>query len=110
PSPSRQLAPHRPAPLWDARALKAPPALPLFAHAEARDEGLESAPAALPAMPLAEHVVNDYQTVRLSLKEHPMAFLREHYAGQKFITADRLKSIRDGKRLSMAGLVLIRQR
>jgi error-prone DNA polymerase len=39
-----------------------------------------------------------------------MSFLREHYAAQKFITADQLKSIRDGKRLSIAGLVLIRQR
>jgi error-prone DNA polymerase len=39
-----------------------------------------------------------------------MRFLRDHYARQKFITADRLKSIRDGKRVSMAGLVLIRQR
>ena len=39
-----------------------------------------------------------------------MSFLRDHYAGQKFLTADRLKTIRDGKRLSLAGLVLIRQR
>jgi error-prone DNA polymerase len=39
-----------------------------------------------------------------------MGFLREYYAGQKFVTADQLKSIRDGKRLSIAGLVLIRQR
>jgi error-prone DNA polymerase len=54
--------------------------------------------------------VNDYQTIRLSLKAHPMGFLREHYAGKKFVTADRLKTIRDGKRLSIAGLVLIRQR
>jgi len=61
-------------------------------------------------MPLAEHVVNDYQTIRLSLKAHPMRFLREHYAARKFITADRLASIKDGKRLSIAGLVLIRQR
>src|SRR5207237_7479885 len=41
---------------------------------------------------------------------HPMRFLREHYARRKFVTADRLKSVRDGKRLSIAGLVLIRQR
>jgi error-prone DNA polymerase len=61
-------------------------------------------------MPLAEHVVNDYQTVRLSLKAHPMRFLRDHYAAQKFVTAGQLKTIRDGKRLSLAGLVLIRQR
>jgi error-prone DNA polymerase len=39
-----------------------------------------------------------------------MRFLREHYAGRRFVTADRLSSIRDGKRVSMAGLVLIRQR
>src|SRR4029450_6381345 len=67
-------------------------------------------PARLPAMPLSEHVVSDYQTVRLSLKAHPMTFLRDHYERQGFITADQLKTIRDGKRVSMAGLVLIRQR
>src|SRR5207253_7588552 len=50
------------------------------------------------------------QTIRLSLKAHPMRFLREHYAAQKFITADQLKTIRDGKSLAVAGLVLIRQR
>jgi len=100
----------RRAALWDSRALKQAPDLPLFAHAEARDEGSEDAPAQLPAMPLAEHVVNDYQTTRLSLKAHPMRFLREHYASRKFVTATQLNSIRDGKRLSIAGLVLIRQR
>jgi len=61
-------------------------------------------------MPLSEHVVSDYQTTRLSLKAHPMCFLRDHYAGQGFVTADRLGQIRDGKRLAIAGLVLIRQR
>jgi len=96
--------------LWDSRALRQAPDLPLFAYAEARDEGSEDQPAQLPAMPLSEHVVNDYQTIRLSLKAHPMRFLRSHYDRQKFITAERLKSIRDGKRLSIAGLVLIRQR
>jgi len=96
--------------LWDSRALRQAPDLPLFNYAEAKDEGAEIEPALLPAMPLSEHVVNDYQTIRLSLKAHPMGFLREHYARLKFITADQLKTIRDGKRLSIAGLVLIRQR
>jgi error-prone DNA polymerase len=100
----------RRAALWDSHALRQAPDLPLFSHAEARDEGSELEPAQLPAMPLAEHVVNDYQTIRLSLKAHPMGFLREYYASQKFVTADRLKTIRDGRRLSIAGLVLIRQR
>ena len=100
----------RRAALWDSRALKQAQDLPLFIAAEARDEGAELEPARLPTMPLAEHVVNDYQTVRLSLKAHPIRFLREHYAAQKFVTADHLNSVRDGKRVSMAGLVLIRQR
>jgi error-prone DNA polymerase len=106
----RSMGLDRRAALWDSRALKQAPDLPLFAYAKARDEGSESAPAQLPAMPLSEHVVNDYQTIRLSLKAHPMRFLRDHYARQKFVTADRLKMVRDGKRLSIAGLVLIRQR
>jgi error-prone DNA polymerase len=106
----RSMGLDRRAALWDSRALRQAPDLPLFAYVEARDEGLEDQPARLPAMPLSEHVVNDYQTIRLSLKAHPMTFLREHYAAQKFITADRLKAIRDGRRLSIAGLVLIRQR
>jgi error-prone DNA polymerase len=106
----RSIGLDRRAALWDSRALRQAPDLPLFAYGEARDEGSESTPAQLPAMPLAEHVVNDYQTIRLSLKEHPMRFLREHYARLKFVTADRLTSIKDGRRVSMAGLVLIRQR
>jgi error-prone DNA polymerase len=100
----------RRAALWDSRALKQVPDLPLFAYAEERDEGVEEVPAQLPAMPLAEHVISDYQTIRLSLKAHPMHFLRAHYAAQKFVTAEQLKSLKDGKRLSMAGVVLIRQR
>jgi error-prone DNA polymerase len=106
----RSMGLDRRAALWDSRALKQAPNLPLFAYAEARDEGSEIEPAQLPAMPLAEHVVNDYQTIRLSLKAHPMSFLREHYAARKFITADRLNRVKDGRRLSTAGLVLIRQR
>ena len=96
--------------LWEARALKQAPDLPLFAHADSLDEGVDAVPARLPAMPLSEHVVNDYQTVRLSLKAHPMAFLRKHYAVRGFVTAADLSRLRDGKRLSIAGLVLIRQR
>lgn len=106
----RSIGLDRRAALWDSRALKQGPDLPLFEAAAARDEGEEEAPAKLPAMPLAEHVISDYQTVRLSLKAHPMHFLRAHYSARQFVTADKLKSIRDGKRLSMAGVVLIRQR
>jgi error-prone DNA polymerase len=106
----RSMGLDRRAALWDSRALKAAPDLPLFAYAEARDEGSETEPARLPAMPLSEHVVNDYQTIRLSLKAHPMRFLRDHYAAEKFVTAEQLKQTKDSRRLSIAGLVLIRQR
>ena len=54
--------------------------------------------------------MNDYQTMRLSLKAHPMRFLREHYAREGSSPPTGLHAIRDGKRVSMAGLVLIRQR
>jgi error-prone DNA polymerase len=106
----RSMKLDRRAALWDSRALKHAPDLPLFLYAEERDEGIEDVPAKLPAMPLAEHVISDYQTIRLSLKAHPMQFLRAHYAAQKFVTAEQLKSLKDGRRLSMAGVVLIRQR
>ena len=106
----RSMGLDRRAALWDSRALKQAPDLPLFAYAEERDEGGEETPAELPAMPLAEHVISDYQTIRLSLKAHPMHFLRAHYERQKFVTAEQLSGLRDGKRLSMAGVVLIRQR
>jgi error-prone DNA polymerase len=106
----RSMKLDRRAALWDARALKSAPDLPLFAAADARDEGAETEVAKLPAMPLSEHVVNDYQTVRLSLKAHPMRFLRGHYAGRGFVTARDLTTVRNGKPVSIAGLVLIRQR
>jgi error-prone DNA polymerase len=106
----RSIGLDRRAALWDSRALRQTSDLPLFTYVEVRDEGFENEPTTLPAMPLSEHVVNDYQTIRLSLKAHPISFLRGHYAAQKFITAERLKSMKDGKRLAMAGLVLIRQR
>ncbi|HET9459685.1 MAG TPA: OB-fold nucleic acid binding domain-containing protein, partial [Sphingomicrobium sp.] len=106
----RSMGLDRRAALWDSRALKSAPDLPLFAAADTRDEGSESAPARLPAMPLAEHVISDYQTVRLSLKAHPMQFLRAHYAAQGFVTAGQLNRLRDGRNLAIAGVVLIRQR
>nr|WP_309660899.1 error-prone DNA polymerase [Sphingomonas sp.] len=106
----RSIKLDRRAALWDAKALKPAPDLPLFAAADARDEGAEAEIAQLPAMPLSEHVVNDYQTVRLSLKAHPMHFLRAHYAGRGFVTAGDLAALRNGKTVAIAGLVLIRQR
>ncbi|TCD05098.1 DNA polymerase III subunit alpha [Erythrobacteraceae bacterium CFH 75059] len=95
--------------LWDARSLIAGPDLPLFAHAAARDEGAD-ARIALPAMPLSEEVVADYQTTRLSLKAHPVAFLRASLAERGFVRAADLRQKRFRAMVQVAGVVLIRQR
>jgi error-prone DNA polymerase len=61
-------------------------------------------------MPLSEHVVNDYRTLRLSLKAHPMSFLRNRIAADRIASCADLRSLRDGSRVSVAGVVLVRQR
>ncbi len=93
--------------MWDARALKDAPDLPLFATGQ--DEGTEVM-FLLPQMPTCEHVVADYQTLRLSLKAHPMSFLRASMTRQGYSSANDLKHMRNGQKISMAGMVLIRQR
>ncbi|WP_088311034.1 error-prone DNA polymerase [Novosphingobium sp. B 225] len=96
--------------LWDARSLIAAPDLPLFAAAAARDEGAERVQTRLPVMPLSEEVVADYQTQRLSLKAHPLAFLRADLAERGFIRAADLRSRKYRSAVQVAGVVLIRQR
>jgi len=96
--------------LWDARSLIAAPDLPLFRAAGVREEGAERAGIALPAMPLSEEVVADYQTTRLSLKAHPMAFLRADLAARGFVRAADLRARKFRSMVQVAGVVLIRQR
>ncbi|MHB9879963.1 error-prone DNA polymerase [Pacificimonas sp. ICDLI1SI03] len=105
----RSLGKDRRAALWDARTLKNAPDLPLFTHTDSRDEGADI-PILLPAMPLSEHVVADYQTTRLSLKAHPMQFLRGDYSARGFTRAADLRQCRFNQRVSICGIVLIRQR
>ena len=96
--------------LWDARSIVGGADLPLFAAAAARDEGAETVRTQLPAMPLSEEVVADYQTTRLSLKAHPMAFLRASLAERGFVRASDLRSRKFRSMVHVAGVVLIRQR
>ena len=96
--------------LWDARSIVGGADLPLFAAAAAREEGAETARTQLPAMPLSEEVVADYQTTRLSLKAHPMAFLRASLAERGFVRACDLRSRKFRSMVHVAGVVLIRQR
>ncbi|AUX69836.1 error-prone DNA polymerase [Porphyrobacter sp. HT-58-2] len=96
--------------LWDARSLIAAPDLPLFRAMGVREEGAERRAITLPAMPLSEEVVADYQTTRLSLKAHPMAFLRADLAERGFVRACDLRSRKFRSMVQVAGVVLIRQR
>ena len=66
--------------------------------------------ALLPEMPLGEHVVEDYASLSLTLKRHPMAFLRSELAGEGLVTAADLAHLPVDRRLAIAGIVLIRQR
>ena len=100
--------------LWAVRRLPDDDALPLFAAAEARERGareLGAEPEAnLPLMPLGEHVAADYQTVRLSLKAHPMAILRPVFAAERVRSCAETEGLRGGAQVRVAGVVLVRQR
>jgi error-prone DNA polymerase len=75
-----------------------------------RDELGEEADAHLPATPLVEHVLTDYQTTRLSLKGHPMAFLRRDFEREGVLSARRDRRHTQRPIVPAAGVVLIRQR
>jgi error-prone DNA polymerase len=95
--------------LWEVKALSSAEPLPLFTYAETREAGLEPC-VTLPEMALSEHVVNDYQTLRLSLKAHPMRFLRDRFQARRVRACHELRSLKDGAYVSVAGVVLVRQR
>lgn len=114
----RSIGLDRRATLWAVRGLGGygdgqsgvkPAVLPLFAALEEggfqREEEV-----ALPSMPLGEHVVLDYATLRLSLKAHPLTFLRNRLSARGVITNDKLKTAVPDTHVRLAGLVLVRQR
>ena len=95
----------RRAALWQVRGLSDLAELPLFAH---QPVALHHVP--LPVMMMGEHVITDYQTVGLSLKSHPMRFLRTLFSGENVLSCAQVAVLADGTRLSVAGVVLVRQR
>ena len=64
----------------------------------------------LPRMTLSEHVVHDYHALSMSVKAHPVSFIREALDSLRVTPANQLKNIRHGERVRAAGLVLVRQR
>jgi error-prone DNA polymerase len=96
--------------LWAVKALRRSgdkDDLPLFARAAS--PALEP-DVALPPMRLGEHVVEDYRYLHLSLKAHPVSFLREKLDRRGILRHDRLAATPSGRRVTVAGLVLVRQR
>lgn len=93
---------------WEARRTPSDE-LPLFAAAKAR-ELAEEADVMLPAMPMSEHVAADYQMTRLSLKGHPMQFLREMFSSEDVLSCAETSAAKNGARVQVAGIVLVRQR
>src|SRR5690606_9957583 len=92
---------------WAVRAVPKAKPLPLFEHV---GEVVPEPSVALPDAALSEEVVADYQTLRLSLRAHPMELLRSRYARQGIVTCAALQAMKDGARASVAGVVLVRQR
>lgn len=105
----RSLGLDRRAALWAVRRLPDDVPLPLFVAATAREQPEEKA-RPLPLMPLPEQVVADYQTVRLSLKGHPMQFLRAMFVHEGVVACREVSDAGDGRRVRCAGVVLVRQR
>jgi len=105
----RSIGLDRRAALWAVRRLPDDVPLPLFTATAAREQPDEKAQP-LPSMPLAEHVVADYQTIRLSLKGHPMEFLRARFAREGVIACSSVSDARDKQHVRCAGVVLVRQR
>lgn len=70
----------------------------------------EEVPESLRAMPANEAVRADYQTTGLSLKAHPISFLRERLSQRGCVTATDLADLRDGRQVKVGGLVMLRQR
>jgi error-prone DNA polymerase len=79
--------------------------LPLFDHADTREPET-----ALPAMTLGRQVIEDYRAAGLSLRGHPVAFLRPMLDARRIVRCADLARMRDGARLTVAGIVLVRQR
>jgi error-prone DNA polymerase len=95
--------------LWQVKAL-APEVRANEAGSLLAGLGLEEDPVSLPRMRLPAHVAEDYRTTGLSLKAHPCRFFRPLLTGLGAVPTAQLASMKDGARVTVGGLVLIRQR
>ncbi len=99
--------------IWAAQAAdgrSAAETLPLFDRGPVADDLCREEEMALPRMPLGEAVIHDYRTLKLSLKAHPVVFLRDELAGEAVLANAMLEQTAHGRIVQVAGLVLVRQR
>ncbi len=94
--------------LWQVRGLGERP-LPLFAAADRSESGLEPEVRLRP-MTEGREVVEDYSAIKLSLRDHPVSFLRRELDRMGMKRCADLARVKDGSKILVAGLVLIRQR
>ena len=99
--------------LWQIKGLGDVP-LPLFAAADDRDRRLrpesDEPEVSLTPMTQGREVVEDYRSKGLTLRQHPVTFLRTDLDARRILTCESLKTVRDGQRVTVAGLVLVRQK
>jgi error-prone DNA polymerase len=108
----RSVGLDRRAALWAVKALDEQSAverLPLFEGAGSDDLQIEPK-VALPEMPAGEQVIHDYRTLTLSLKAHPVSFMREDFSRMGILRSRDLAATATGRWVTVAGLVLVRQR
>ena len=90
--------------LWAIRGLgERPP--PLLALIETREPDPVLAP-----LSAGREVVEDYRATQLSLRAHPLAFLRGELDRRCMVRCGDIRNLRNGKRIDVAGIVLVRQR
>lgn len=90
--------------LWAIKGLGENP-LPLLAYAERREQPVTLAP-----LTAGREVVEDYRATQLTLRQHPLHFLREELEGRGMVCCADLAGIKDGRRVSLAGIILVRQK
>jgi error-prone DNA polymerase len=90
--------------LWAIRGLGDTP-LPLLAAIETKED-----PVHLRALTAGREVVEDYRATQLTLRQHPLTFLRDRLRERRCVCCEELKTIKEGTLVDVAGIILVRQR
>ena len=100
----RALGLNRRQALWSIRGLGERP-LPLLEAMERHEE-----PVTLVPLTAGREVVEDYRATQLTLRQHPLFFLRDELSSEGVIPCLALRDVKDGRRVEVAGIILVRQK